>query len=456
MVRYPEFRKALYKWRRAAKKYLNDDPEPTVTRIDLQQWGRHNDGSLRKVDSLHWNYAKLNATYELKEFTELVKAANRYPDIRKHLNVLVGGPYSSRSFSLQDITTAFLPKLQYAADGEHVDLIPRPASLYKHFEEFIANNKIRVTTLWPIAGLQLEKPIKIREGVVIRRLTEDELITALSFGIIRTHFPNMPIFPEHESNQSGLFYTHELTKIIGDNRTQDIDVAELEQEKGILLENVITAAAVVDIRGIRFNGRAEASQGWPLGFSSASWSGNQSSSNPAFANKVDSKKINHFQKTWELLFSHGGSVDKSLYLAARRLAFAEERIRTDDTLLDLMIAAEALYLGSDGANRGELKFRLALRVAHWADPSRLGATKKEIFELMKAAYDARSAIAHGGTPKQKYLRFKGQQLQQVEFNKLVENTIRQGLQKAIKQAAKTENRRFMPSWDDRIITRLSR
>lgn len=63
-----------------------------------------------------------------------------------------------------------------------------------------------------------------------------------------------------------------------------------------------------------------------------------------------------------------------------------------------MIAAEALFLSDLGSStdRGELKYRLALRAAHFIEAADL--TRRQVFEHMKRAYDVRSAIAHGGRP----------------------------------------------------------
>src|SRR5947209_14007439 len=69
-----------------------------------------------------------------------------------------------------------------------------------------------------------------------------------------------------------------------------------------------------------------------------------------------------------------------------------------DQIIDLMIASEALFLCdvSEEQFRGELRFRNALRAGFF-----IGQTtneRREIFRLMKKAYDARSAIVHGGKP----------------------------------------------------------
>ena len=48
------------------------------------------------------------------------------------------------------------------------------------------------------------------------------------------------------------------------------------------------------------------------------------------------------------------------------------------------------------SDRGELRYRLALRAAIWTDERKLDMTKYEVLKLMQSAYDTRTAVAHGG------------------------------------------------------------
>ncbi len=79
----------------------------------------------------------------------------------------------------------------------------------------------------------------------------------------------------------------------------------------------------------------------------------------------------------------------------RRFSYACERERDDDRIVDLMIAAESLFLSDSGGekDRGEIRFRLALRSAYFVESP--AYTRRQIFNHMKAAYDLRSAIVHG-------------------------------------------------------------
>lgn len=70
-----------------------------------------------------------------------------------------------------------------------------------------------------------------------------------------------------------------------------------------------------------------------------------------------------------------------------------------DRFLDLMISLESLVLGDLGAkDRGELRFRLSLRVA-WL-LGRDAASRSALRKQAGAFYDTRSQLVHGGNPPQ--------------------------------------------------------
>lgn len=81
---------------------------------------------------------------------------------------------------------------------------------------------------------------------------------------------------------------------------------------------------------------------------------------------------------------------KKFALASRRLSFAKTRNQTEDQVLDLCIALEALFLPKSST---ELNFRLGMRLG-----KTLGSDADEacdIFEFAKNFYGLRSKVAHG-------------------------------------------------------------
>ena len=84
--------------------------------------------------------------------------------------------------------------------------------------------------------------------------------------------------------------------------------------------------------------------------------------------------------------------------AIRRFGYAHERYRSEDKIIDLLIAAEALLL-SDGSYTGEVRYRLAHRAALFL--AEADETRRIIFKRMGVAYDLRSKVAHGGSYSKK-------------------------------------------------------
>ena len=137
--------------------------------------------------------------------------------------------------------------------------------------------------------------------------------------------------------------------------------------------------------------------------------------------------------------------------AVRRFSYASDRDRDDDSLVDLMIAAESLFLSDAGApqERGELRYRLALRAAFFIDAP--DSPRLAVFKHMKRAYDARSSIVHGGGEIGNDLlkSLKDTPLSMKEFVQVTRNLVRIAIKKRIEVAAAKGNSAV--DWDTLII-----
>ena len=80
--------------------------------------------------------------------------------------------------------------------------------------------------------------------------------------------------------------------------------------------------------------------------------------------------------------------------ALNRFAYAYERARPEDKLVDHWIALESLFLGRD--ERLELSYKAALRMARFLGSS--AGEREEIFRKIKKSYSVRSDIVHGKPP----------------------------------------------------------
>jgi len=88
-----------------------------------------------------------------------------------------------------------------------------------------------------------------------------------------------------------------------------------------------------------------------------------------------------------------GSVRGRVDVAVDRWMKSKSNQRTTDSFIDLGIALESLYL-NDVPNEGELRFRLALRLAwHLGNDAK---ERKKLFDEARELYDLRSAVVHSG------------------------------------------------------------
>lgn len=128
----------------------------------------------------------------------------------------------------------------------------------------------------------------------------------------------------------------------------------------------------------------------------------------------------------ETIKSHG-----AIGMALRRFRYASEREREEDRLVDLLIAAESLFLQDEGK---ELSYRLRQRVAFL-----LGTTLQDRLAIssdIKNAYDSRSKVVHGSGKNHK-------EPLSATVPK-IEGYLRSSLQKAILLVS--QNRRPAKAW----------
>jgi hypothetical protein len=151
---------------------------------------------------------------------------------------------------------------------------------------------------------------------------------------------------------------------------------------------------------------------------------------------------------WRCLASPRVVNRKPLTTALRRLAFAGERSRPEDQIIDLTIASEAVFLAGE---QQESAKKLALRGAVFLrDDSR---PVHEVFRHMKRGYNARSTLANGGHIDE--LKFAdGTPAILAEYVDRISDYMRVARQSLARSAANEES---LPTsdWDRYILDALS-
>jgi hypothetical protein len=119
-----------------------------------------------------------------------------------------------------------------------------------------------------------------------------------------------------------------------------------------------------------------------------------------------------------------------------------------------MISAEALFLADYNKDSyfGEIRYRLSLRAALFLTTER--ESQKTVFRWMRAAYDLRSKLAHGGEGHSTKLpkRADGSEVNLEEFVAAIQAYIRIALVKAINLAKDPTAPPNLVEWDELVFS----
>ncbi len=196
-----------------------------------------------------------------------------------------------------------------------------------------------------------------------------------------------------------------------------------------IVDDVLTALRLFKQEDVQCPGEVSGVKAWLL---SAGHSYRIRASRPFISSnyELQDMEVEELQKMWSDLTA--GTLDKRAFLvmALRRFNMAFERQQLDDRIVDHMIAAESLFLydAGDPGGRGELRFRLAVRAAKFVESPRYAP--RQVFDLVRKAYDVRSQIVHGGSIKNTALPDKPAATFG-EFVSAFEDVMRLGLRKAL-------------------------
>jgi hypothetical protein len=153
-------------------------------------------------------------------------------------------------------------------------------------------------------------------------------------------------------------------------------------------------------------------------------------------------------KFWEALQKARGA--PFMDLAIRRFGYAAERHRLEDRFIDIMIAAEALFMTEEGKKRTsrDTRSRLSRRFAEFVENDI--ASRRARRRHIEKAYDVRSDVVHSlpQDPERLKLPVEGR----VPFDRFVqvtEDQVRIALRKAIKDGPFSTTQ--LADWDSVIF-----
>lgn len=453
---YPEFYCALERWAEACYCLLEASLESRVYLREGPLWVLDPDGNLVLTPSQFcWDWSLKDQLIALPEWPSVTQISERSPEIQRHFGTIVWDGSFGRRWELPDVARMLLPTFYLGPDrrGWLLEPFSRFAENYERFENFLRAEKLRNIRLTPLFGLSIEQEeLELQPDITIRRMTQSELAAAMNSPLLSAPFGKEQSFIGASDYHCLALVAERLEeKVIGEGHSRGPRVQERFEEDRFREEDLIAALSLLGAEETRTFGSMECTD-WPDAYGFVFGRSSPSSVDMMVSSTLTSAQTGELQRIWKALHRAGRTTNEALHLAMIRLSHANARSRSVDQILDIMIAAEALYLGSDNANsRGELEFRLSLYAAKWADCTELKLTQREVFATMKMAYNARSIVAHGAIPKAKDLKVQRQAITLEELLVRTKEIVRQGIRKALDSASSSTTGKLSIDWDSLLL-----
>ena len=426
-----------------------DAGEP-IPEVERDYWIKQAEGQFIRKSGYapRWSISIHKLEKELMELPEhkaLILELSKDKRITVQYNKLIGTSLLRSLFSEENLVNGVLIHVLNKAESLEFsrDIFEKE---YLELEDFLYNSVVLCGVIAPLANFKtVIAPVQLENNLSIVRLKDEEIEMFLSMGIfpLDVHFTRTPQFALR------LEYKHKKV-VRGQDEEQDTNESEEANKKNIELVEQLDDV----IHDLRIFKQGECSlvvnlryyDNWLLK-GSISWNPRDTRRQRFTKYSLSKNEADVFKKFWDKCQSKNVKKHKFIDVACKRFSYANERTRSEDRLVDLMISAEALFL-SDSGNpkyRGELRYRLALRVGFFIGKD--GKHRKEVFDHMKYAYDIRSSLVHGGKPKLP----KGTDSLD-KFVEATENILRTSIHKVIDLAAQSKlAENSLVEWDDLII-----
>jgi hypothetical protein len=422
---------------------VKDRYSTEVVFITESIWEKQNGNSYlkRQINKPFW-VSLLNKAdgviKEKQEYIDFIRVLESDDIISNQLNTPVGSCLGSIQFEARHIVSK--PIYEFLTDQ---GLIPFSISIfnsiYSKIESALYTDKIEYENLTPLCGFNSPlSDIPLDENISIVKMSEEEISEILKLGInLGTSIPNTDFV--NGIHQYALKIKFNLEKIVGD-RERDALFTEFENNEFL---NDAYETSIIDALRIYKKGKLypittirKNKNILSLGTNSFSF---EKPVKPFMNNKFEltQDESYEFKAFWNARNKTNLPNKNFLSVSIRRFSQSNERNNIEDRIIDLMIAAESIFLSSGGSSQGELKYRLSHRAAMF-----IGESPKEqryIFGFMGKAYDVRSAIVHGSTPKLPKKMDKTDYTLE-EFCGDIEKHLRISIKKIMTQMSRTENK----------------
>lgn len=317
------------------------------------------------------------------------------------LGGLVGTAGSATVFEAEGVLNACVGA-QLMRDGSFVLDNQAVAKRFAELCHFVERDSIEANVLIAVPNLKVVEGelVELVDGIHAGKLTSDEFETLANAGIVAPQFAQMPVIGPEYSYGFRVTVRVPITRLrpgehvflpqgrdrtkrrFGDRTWWAIDALADD----ILFTLRISTQARVGALGVVLT--VDSARG-----TYSTWQRIQSSDFHFSEASIDAETLDRFRRHWQSLTSPRHS-KRLPAICSRRFNAASDRRGHEDALVDLTVAAEALFLSDQQSDRGELGFRLQLRAARMLRQT--GRDQAEVSAIFKAAYGLRSKVVHGG------------------------------------------------------------
>ncbi len=385
-----------------------------------------------------------------QQYTDLISILKSDETISPQLDTLVGTCLDARRLEANNIAT--WPVYEFFTDQ---GITPFSFStfnkIYSEIEKALYTDEIEYESITPLCGYSSDETnISLDGNISIVKLSENEIIEILRLGInLGTSMGNMDFI--HGIHQYALKIKYRFKKIVGEKNR---DSNEVENNPYI---NGAYATAIVDALRIFKEGKL-----YPITTIRRSKSILSTGTSFSFENPVrhfmekkyvlTKNESNEFRSFWSAQKETELSDKNFLSVGIRRFSQSNERNNIEDRIIDIMIAAESIFLSSGGSFQGELKYRLSHRAAMFIEND----VKKQryVFDFMQKAYDVRSSIVHGSAPKLPK-KMDDSEYTLEEFCNDIEKYLRISIKKIMNQVIRVEDKTNIIDWKSVIFPELN-
>ncbi|MFC1614382.1 hypothetical protein ACFL5K_03710, partial [Gemmatimonadota bacterium] len=303
--------------------------------------------------------------------------------------------------------------------------------VYLKFEKALYSDKIYHTRITPIFGFEsVSSSIKLEKGIEIKLLDEKTMNFLFRFGVVLGgQLQNTIMY----TPRYGIFVSYELPKKIcthwGGLNTKQMS---LPFKTGELEDKIFQSLRLIKEGQIYPSGTADITEPYPGMFGGGAvglnkvtlpdkhWIGKR-------YHPLTKREETIFIANWRKIRKLDSNKYKNLNTGIRRFSIACGRESVEDKIIDLLICAEALFLGDSNM---ELSYKLSLRAAFFLAKNK--DEREAIYKSMKKLYSIRSAIVHGNEPSPQNQSFEGKITDLTNKSNTAERYIRAAINKYIK------------------------